>query len=226
MRNLLIQEGPLDPTVADQLQQEMFKQIHNDPMGTPDQFFVGIPTNEHFYTYGSQSYGATDAPLPPVNGRGILMLQNRVGELTYLGPGQIGLLMFINFKRLGRKAGGLRFAIELTHALKASVNKKFNTNLDHRGYNLGLYKENEEKVVSLGWNQLYRGWMAYMCSINLNVDLTKYRHLAICGQLHRPMGNLLSNEDAFHLNLFQTGSDIITVCMEQLYTRQNNQSEP
>jgi len=158
----------------------------------PDRFWImhTLDSTPGVFTYGTkQSHDSSNIP-KSINGIEVVP-QIRTGEITYHGPGQIGWIGVMNYRRFVRQNPEFNLE-ELMHEFCISINEEFHETLIYNPDDPGIYRTTGEKVLSLGVDLPGITWMALKIGLNLHVDLNVYNNATICGISNRSVGNLLT----------------------------------
>jgi len=129
---------------------------------------------EHFpvYTLGfgaSEDHLLTESNIPVIR-------SDRGGEVTYHGPGQIVAYFLINLRR--KNWGPKRFVNEL-EASVIDFLKKYNISSSRQSGDPGIYVK-DKKISSVGL-KIKRGFSYHGLSININMDLSPFENINVCG---------------------------------------------
>lgn len=196
----------------------------NRPESKPDQFWVlNNATGTEFYSIGKY---VNHDNLPKSIAGIPLHVQERGGEYTYHGPGQVSFIILLNARRLLKETGDLDRPRMVVKMVGDIITKKFNQTIVYRDDDAGLYLESGAKVGSFGSLTDVYPWVAIKLSINLNVDLTKFSVIDVCGVANRPMANLLPGVDVTAALTAETGYNIVYALLDQLYAGQDMEIVP
>ena len=114
---------------------------------------------------------------------------NRGGKITYHGPGQLICYLVINLNKRGKDIRKFINIIENT-IIKTLVEYKIDGQADRK--NIGIWtkgKKKKKKIAAIGIR--IKKWIAYHgFSININVDLNKYKKIIPCGIKNCGLTNL------------------------------------
>ena len=188
----------------------------DDNTNRPDRYWIVTNTGTQLFTYGTKAkHDSADIPTQ-LNGIAVAP-QIRTGEITYHGPGQLGWIWHINYRRLLRQHGqNLNMATILRHICTA-VNAEYSETLESSPSDPGLYRSSGEKILSYGMDSPGVSWVAVKLSLNLHVDLSVYNNTTICGVKNRVMGNLLPELPDLATQA-QMGENIVRRVCEMIYT--------
>ena len=129
---------------------------------------------EHFPVY-TLGFGASEDHLLRENNiPGVR--SDRGGEVTYHGPGQIVAYFLINLRR--KNWGPKRFVNEL-EASVIDFLKKYNISSSRQSGDPGIYVK-DKKISSVGL-KIKRGFSYHGLSININMDLSPFENINVCG---------------------------------------------
>ena len=141
---------------------------------------------EHFPVY-TLGFGASEDHLLRENNIPVIR-SDRGGEVTYHGPGQIIAYFLINLRR--KNWGPKRFVNEL-EASVIDFLKKYNISSSRQSGEPGIYVK-DKKISSVGL-KIKRGFSYHGLSINIDMDLSPFENINICGN---------ESLKATHLNKF------------------------
>ena len=129
---------------------------------------------EHFPVY-TLGFGASEDHLLRENNIPVVR-SDRGGEVTYHGPGQIVAYFLINLRR--KNWGPKRFVNEL-EASVIDFLKKYNISSSRQSGEPGIYVK-DKKISSVGL-KIKRGFSYHGLSININMDLSPFENINVCG---------------------------------------------
>jgi lipoate-protein ligase B len=188
----------------------------DDNPARPDRYWIVSNTGTQLYTYGTRNRHDSSTMPAQINGIAVEP-QIRTGDITYHGPGQLGWLWIINYRRLLRQYGkDLNMPILMQYVCTA-VNAEFSETLQSDLRDPGLYRPTGEKILSYGIDMPGVSWMAIKLSLNLHVDLSVYNNATICGIENRAMGNLLPSLPDLNTQA-QLSESITRRVWDQIYT--------
>ena len=114
---------------------------------------------------------------------------NRGGKITYHGPGQLICYLAINLNKREKDIRKFINNIENT-IIKTLVEYEIDAQADRK--NIGIWtkgKKKKKKIAAIGIR--IKKWIAYHgFSININVDLNKYKKIVPCGIKNCGLTNL------------------------------------
>jgi len=146
---------------------------------------IWILEHEEIYT-GGTSYKDNEILDKSIN----FIKTNRGGKITFHGPGQLIFYFIIDLKKRNINIRKLISSIEKTIIDTLSY-FKIKSFADRK--NIGIwYKNNKniEKVAAIGIK--VKKWIAYHgFSININIDLKKYKKIIPCGIKEKKITNLI-----------------------------------
>ena len=118
-----------------------------------------------------------------------ILKTSRGGKLTWHGPGQLICYFVINLNKRGKDIRKFINIIENT-IIKTLVEYKIDGQADRK--NIGIWtkgKKKKKKIAAIGIR--IKKWIAYHgFSININVDLNKYKKIIPCGIKNCGLTNL------------------------------------
>jgi len=129
---------------------------------------------EHFPVY-TLGFGASEDHILSKNKIPVVR-SDRGGEVTYHGPGQIVAYFLINLRR--KKWGPKKFVNEL-EALVIDFLKDYNILSRRQSGDPGIYVK-DQKISSVGL-KIKRGFSYHGLSINIDMDLSPYENINVCG---------------------------------------------
>ena len=130
---------------------------------------------EHFPVY-TLGFGASENNLLIKNDIPVIR-SDRGGEVTYHGPGQIVAYFLINLRRKGW--GPKRFVNELESSVMDFL-KDYGVSSKRQQGNPGVYI-GDKKICSVGL-KIKRGYSYHGLSINVDMDLSPFESINICGK--------------------------------------------
>ena len=139
--------------------------------GDPDELWL----LEHFPVY-TLGFGASENNLLIENDIPVIR-SDRGGEATYHGPGQIVAYFLINLRRKGW--GPKRFVNELESSVMDFL-KDYGVSSKRQQGNPGVYIR-DKKICSVGL-KIKRGYSYHGLSINIDMDLSPFESINICGK--------------------------------------------
>ena len=139
--------------------------------GDPDELWL----LEHFPVY-TLGFGASENNLLIENDIPVIR-SDRGGEATYHGPGQIVAYFLINLRRKGW--GPKRFVNELESSVIDFL-KDYGVSSKRQQGNPGVYI-GDKKICSVGL-KIKRGYSYHGLSINVDMDLSPFESINICGK--------------------------------------------
>tara|TARA_Y100000590_G_scaffold139674_1_gene159986 strand:+ start:8762 stop:9376 length:615 start_codon:yes stop_codon:yes gene_type:complete len=130
---------------------------------------------EHFPVY-TLGFGASEEHLLESSNIPVIR-SDRGGEVTYHGPGQIVAYFLINLRR--KKWGPKRFVNELESSVIDFL-KDYGLSAKRVEGSPGIYIK-EKKISSIGL-KIKRGFSYHGLSINIDMDLSPFKAINVCGQ--------------------------------------------
>lgn len=135
---------------------------------------IWLLEHEDVYTYGTNS-----SSLDLLEARFPIHQTGRGGKYTYHGPGQRIVYFMLNLKQLYQTPDVRKFIWDLLDAVR-EVFSQLGVKSHIDGQNVGLWSENNEKLVALGIR--IRRWVSYHgIAVNIAPDLSKYLGIVPCG---------------------------------------------
>ncbi len=189
--------------------------ILNKKTGNPVQHTILFCEHPHVYTTGKSGDDnnllVDDAFLSSNNVT--YCKTDRGGDITYHGPGQIVVypIIDLDFFKIGTKDYIYRLEyiiIELMDrfGLKGSISK------GNIGVWLDVGTENERKICSIGV-KVSRGVTMHGLALNVNTDLSYFKHIHPCGFTDKKVTSLLK-ETGLRFNI-----DELKVILKQLFEK-------
>ncbi len=154
-----------------------------------------ILEHKEIYTAGS-SYNKNEL----LNKNIKLVKTNRGGKITYHGPGQIVCYMVIDLKKRNKNIRKFINLIEKT-IIESLSEYKIHSFGDPKNIGIWIKDKNEvKKIAAIGIR--VSKWIAYHgFSINIDVDIKKYKHFVPCGIIDRGITNLEKIKKQNYTNL-------------------------
>lgn len=178
--------------VSDQVE-EFFSLITAD---TLDQCWIGNnATGEEYYSVGNVVNGQVSDNIDvPAEFNGLpVRVMHRGGGWTWHGPGQISLVLIVNVRRLVKYSTNRDLPRQFCELLTQYLNAEYDADLVYNVDDPGIYTQTGAKVASFGGHMPVPYWMAFKCSINVNVanNFDKFQAIEVCDASNRTMANLL-----------------------------------
>lgn len=101
---------------------------------------------------------------------------DRGGQVTYHGPGQLVAYLLINVRR---RQLGVRALVDLIEQSVLATLSEYGISAQTRPKAPGVYVK-DAKIAALGL-RIRNGWSYHGLSLNVNMDLTPFRHINPCG---------------------------------------------
>ena len=154
-----------------------------------------ILEHKEIYTAGS-SYNKNEL----LNKNIKLVKTNRGGKITYHGPGQIVCYMVIDLKKRNKNIRKFINLIE-KNIIESLSEYKIHSFGDPKNIGIWIKEKNEvKKIAAIGIR--VSKWIAYHgFSINIDVDIKKYKHFVPCGIIDRGITNLEKIKKQNYTNL-------------------------
>tara|TARA_Y100001970_G_scaffold288855_1_gene417418 strand:- start:88999 stop:89613 length:615 start_codon:yes stop_codon:yes gene_type:complete len=115
---------------------------------------------------------------------------DRGGKATYHGPGQLVAYFIINLKALG---WGPRILVNELETILVKFLKKYGIDPETKKGLPGVYVK-DKKIASLGL-KIKRGFSYHGVSINVDMDLTPFSFINVCGSRHQKVTQLKDYAD-------------------------------
>ena len=162
-----------------------------------DKELIWILQHNEIYTGGS-SYKESEILNKSIK----LIKTNRGGKITYHGPGQLICYFVIDLRN---KKKDIRNFVCIIEKTIIQTLEEFNIKSFADRNNVGVWTKNNnkiEKVAAIGIR--VSKWIAYHgFSININIDLNKYKNIIPCGIKDKGVTNLKSIIDQNYEDLDQ-----------------------
>lgn len=180
----------------------------------PDQFWIlNNMTGNEYYSVGKFEKG----PIPSTINGIPTNVQGRGGQWTYHGPGQVSFVVIFNVKRLARAWREPDRARLLVGIFKQCIEELYGVKLEYNEADPGLYFLDGSKVGSFGNDCPAFSWVGVKLSLNLNVDLDKFKQIDTCGVSNRAMANLFPQQTITAEQTSVIGETIARAVIEKLY---------
>ncbi len=175
--------GTLEYPLAVELQRTLVEQVHDG--ASPDSLL--LLEHPHVYTRGRLSREEHLLPSPEgITAMGIPVYEtDRGGQVTYHGPGQLVCYPIINVRRWG--GGPLKYVRTLEQVIVETLADMAVTAHTEEGLT-GVWTSGG-KVAAIGV-KISRGVAFHGFAINIDTQLSYYRHIVPCGIGDRPVTSM------------------------------------
>ena len=156
---------------------------------------IWILEHSHIYTCG------TNVKKNEILDKSIKIIKtNRGGKITYHGPGQLIFYFVIN---LNKRKKDIRWFISIIEKTIIETLNEYNIKSFNDKKNIGIwtkYKKDNKKIAAIGLK--IKKWIAFHgFSLNVSVDLNKYKKIMPCGLNNDKVINLKDLSDKKFTNL-------------------------
>ena len=156
---------------------------------------IWILEHSHIYTCG------TSVKKNEILDESIKIIKtNRGGKITYHGPGQLIFYFVIN---LNKRKKDIRWFISIIEKTIIETLNEYNIKSFNDKKNIGIwtkYKKDNKKIAAIGLK--IKKWIAFHgFSLNVSVDLNKYKKIMPCGLNNDKVINLKDLSDKKFTNL-------------------------